>query len=55
MTRRQYKRAMGIIQRLMNLDPDKTTLEGRTLRLLAELCERYEDQQGWQGWGKKKG
>ena len=47
MTKRQYLRAMGIIQRLMNLDPGIGTLEGRTLRLLAELAQQYEINAGW--------
>lgn len=48
-TRRHYKRALRVIGELMAKDPARNALEGRALRILAEIMERYEIAQGWMG------
>ena len=42
MTSAQHKRAMKILEKLMDKDPSRGSLAGRTLRLLAEIVEQYE-------------
>ncbi len=44
MTKRQHKRALAIIKKLMDKDPNKRTLEGRALNLLAEFVQEYEKE-----------
>ena len=47
MTRPQYRRAMDVIGQLMTRDPSKYSLEGKALRILSEIVERYEISMGW--------
>jgi antitoxin component HigA of HigAB toxin-antitoxin module len=60
LTKRQHERTLKIIQKLMDKNPDRRTLEGQTLRILAEIVERYErekfpisDAERAKAWAKK--
>lgn len=48
-TKSQFQRALRVIEKLMTKDPEKKSLEGQILRLLAEIIERYEISMRWGG------